>query len=101
MATSSSTRLAASWKAGMVMPRNLKIHFPAEAKTTNTPAVTRQAIRAILIRCSGVSWGVMARKASTVATGSTITNNELAAKRMYSGRFMPRRERRWLPSCHG
>ena len=28
-ATSSRTMLAAIWKAGMVMPRNLKIHLPA------------------------------------------------------------------------
>ena len=31
-ATSSSTMLAASWKAGIVMPRNLNIHFPASGE---------------------------------------------------------------------
>src|SRR5437899_13111728 len=73
----------------MVIPRYLKIHLPADAKPINTPAVTRQASRAILVRCSGVSVGVMARKAGTVATGSMITRSELEARKMYSARFIP------------
>src|SRR5438552_8404896 len=83
-ATSNKTMLAANWKAGMVMPRNLKIHLPATAKTINTPAITQQARPAMRTRCSGVSVGVMARKAGTVASGSTMTKSELAARRTYS-----------------
>ena len=91
--------LAASWKAGIVMPRNLKTHFPAMAKASNTPAATQQASRAILIRCSGVSVGVMARNAGTAASGSTITKSELAASRMYLARLMSNRVQRLHPSC--
>ena len=43
---------------------------------------------AVLLRSFGVSSGVMARNAGTVASGSTITNSELAASRMYSSRLM-------------
>ena len=37
------------------------------------------------MRCSGVSVGVIAKNAGTVASGSTITNSELDARRMYFG----------------
>src|SRR6266404_3972507 len=87
-ATSNRTMLAASWKAGMVMPRNLKIHLPAAAKMMSTPAMTQQARRAMRIRSWGVSEGVMARKAGTVASGSTITKRELVANKIYSGRVI-------------
>ena len=83
-ATSSSTTLAAIWKAGMVIPMTLKINCPATEKASRTPAVTQQASPAIRIRCSGVSFGVMVRNAGTVASGSTITNSEPTASRMYS-----------------
>src|SRR5215475_1977111 len=69
------------------MPRNLKIHLPAIAKTTRTPAITQQANPAIRIRASGVSVGVIARKAGTVASGSMITKSELEARKMYSERL--------------
>jgi hypothetical protein len=39
------------------------------------------ARRAMRIRSAGVSWGVMARNAGTVAIGSTITNRLLNASR--------------------
>ena len=52
------------------------------ANASSTPAATQQASRAILMRCSGVSVGVIARNAGTVASGSTITKSELAASRM-------------------
>src|SRR5436190_1018528 len=74
----------------MVIPRNLKIHLPATANPINTPAVTQHATRAIRIRSAGVSVGVIARKAGTVAKGSTMTKRELVASRMYSGRFTAR-----------
>ncbi len=89
-----STMLAAIWNAGMVMPRSLKIHLPASANTINTPALTQQASRAILMRCSGVSVGVIARNAGTVARGSIITNSELAASSIYSIRVIPNKARR-------
>src|SRR6266850_1091315 len=38
------------------------------------------------IRCSGVSVGVIARKAGTTASGSTMTKSELEASKMYSGK---------------
>jgi hypothetical protein len=38
------------------------------------------------IRWAGVSVGVIARKAGTVANGSMMTKSELEANRMYSGR---------------
>src|SRR5260221_685389 len=76
----------------MVMPRNLKIHLPAMANVSSTPAMTPQASRAMRMRDSGESCGVMAMNAGTVASGSTITNNELAASRIYSERLMVRRQ---------
>jgi len=85
----------------MVMPRNLKIHLPATANTISTPAMTQHAIRAILIRCCSVSVGVMARNAGTVANGSTMTNRELAARKIYSGNLIPSTARRSPQSCRG
>jgi hypothetical protein len=35
-----------------------------------------------------MSFGVIARKAGTAASGSTITNSELSANKMYSSRSM-------------
>ncbi len=95
--------LAAIWKAGMVMPRYLKIHLPAAENPMRTPAVIQQAKRAILMRCSGESVGVIARKAGTVASGSTMTKSELEARKMYSSRLIAaqRTGRRWPPSCRG
>src|SRR5438034_318475 len=80
------------------MPRNLKIHCPAAAKTIRTPAMTQQARRAMRIRCSGVSAGVMARKAGTVANGSTMTKRELAASSVYSVRVIHARRGEAGPS---
>ena len=48
----------------------------------------QQANPAILVRSSGVSLGVMAINAGTVAIGSTITKSELTANNMYSGSVM-------------
>jgi hypothetical protein len=38
-------------------------------------------------RSSGVLLGVIARNAGAVASGSTITNSELVASKMYSVKF--------------
>src|SRR6266446_312060 len=84
----SNSTLPAIWKAGSVTPRTLKIHFPARAKSINTPAATRHANRAIRNWAAGGSFEVMAMKAGTTAIGSTITNSELTASRMYSVRLM-------------
>jgi len=54
-----------------------------------TPAATQHASRAVRMRCSAESFGVMARNAGTTARGSTITKSELAASKMYSSRLMP------------
>src|ERR1041384_4341375 len=71
----------------MVMPKTLKINCPATANTSSTPAITQQASRAVRMRSCGVSVGVIARNAGTVASGSTMTKSELAASRMYSSRL--------------
>jgi len=42
----------------------------------------------VRMRCSAVSFGVMARNAGTTASGSTITKSELAASKMYSNNLM-------------
>ena len=89
--TSSSTRLAAIWNAGNVMPRYWKIHLPINANTSSTAAATRHASRAILMRCSGVSRAVIARKAGMLAIGSTITNIELNAMKVKARRLMARK----------
>lgn len=73
----------------MVIPRILNTVEPATENTSNTAAVVPQATLAVRNRCSGVSLGVMARKAGAVASGSTITNNELPASRMYSLKLNP------------
>ena len=69
------------------MPRKRKINFPVRAKSSSTAAVTQHASRAVLTRCSGLSLGVMARNAGTVAIGSTMTKSELVASRTYSRRL--------------
>ena len=71
----------------MVMPSTLKINWPPTENTSNTPAATQHASRAVRRRCAGVSVGVMVRNAGTVASGSTITNSELAASKMYSDKL--------------
>src|SRR6266404_3313693 len=87
----------------MVIPRYLKIHLPATAKASSTPAATQQASRAMRMRCAGVSVGVIARNAGIVANGSMMTNRELAASRMYSGRDTGKGYRglNKLPELHG
>src|ERR1700733_4413427 len=72
----------------MVMLKIWKTRFPAVANTSNTAAVTQQARRAVRMRCSGVSVGVIARNDGMAASGSTITKSELAASRMYSSKLM-------------
>ena len=49
-----------------------------------TPAVTQQAGSAMLLRSSGLSSGVMAGNAGTMASGSTITKSDPSASRMHS-----------------
>ena len=55
-------------------------HEFSSAKASSTPAATIQARRAIRVRCSGVSVGVIARKAGTVASGSTRAQLRAAAE---------------------
>ena len=81
------------------MPKNLKMSFPDVAKINKMIAATRQATRAMRMRCGGVSFGVIARNAGTVAIGSIITNSELTASRMYSGRLMPCKTSGWRHAC--
>ena len=61
----------------------------------STPAITQQASRAVWIRCSCDSFGVMAKKAGTVAIGSTMTKSELIARKVYSNKLMRRRGPGW------
>jgi len=53
-----------------------------------TPADTQHANLAVRMRCSAVSFGVMARNAGTTASGSTITKSELAANTMYASKLI-------------
>src|SRR5512134_2525514 len=48
------------------------------------PTATRQAVRAIRSRWPSISRAVMAKKAGTVAMGSTMTKSELKASAAYS-----------------
>jgi len=73
----------------MVMPMTLKINWPVSANASRMPAATVQASRAVCRRCSGESVGVIAKKAGTVASGSTITNSDPNANNMYSEKLMP------------
>jgi hypothetical protein len=66
----------------------LNNNWPANEKKSMTPAATQHASRAVRMRCSAVSFGVIARNAGTTATGSTITKSELAASKMYSSKLM-------------
>src|ERR1039458_5627969 len=84
----SNNTLPAIWKAGKVMPSSRKIHWPDRANRMSTPAVTRQARRAMRSRDATESRDVMAINAGIVAIGSTITNSELSAKKQYATRFM-------------
>src|SRR5579863_52919 len=68
----------------MVMLKILKSAVPAKEKSSSTAAMAQHATLAVRSRCSGVSLGVMVRNAGTVASGSTMTNNELPASRIYS-----------------
>jgi hypothetical protein len=43
-----------------------------------------------------VSFGVMARNAGTTASGSTITNSELAASKMYSNSLIKSNQTRMM-----
>src|SRR4051812_4221847 len=70
------------------MPRILKSRPPATENASNTVAATPQPRRAVRDRCSSVWFEVMAKNAGTAAKGSTITNSELAASRMYSRRLI-------------
>ena len=72
----------------MVMPMTLKISGPVREKASKMPAATVQASRAVRNRCAGDSFGVMAKNAGAVASGSMITNSELAARMMYSVKLM-------------
>src|SRR5258707_5437306 len=72
------------------MPSSLKMAVPAIANTRRTAVIVAQARRAIWNRCAGVLSTVMARNAGAVAIGSTITNNELTARELYSATVMKR-----------
>ena len=69
------------------MPKILKMTVPATENASSTTAVVQHASRAVRKRSSGVLLGVIARNAGAAASGSTMTNKELAASRMYSGRL--------------
>ena len=66
------------------MPKILKMNVHASENASSTTATVEQASPAVRSLCSRVSVTVIARKAGAVASGSTITNNELIASRMYS-----------------
>ena len=78
--------LPAISNAASVIPRNLKIELPATANNNSTAVMVMQAIRAIWNRSPGVLSTVMARNAGAVAKGSTMTNRELAANKLYSAK---------------
>src|SRR5215831_2731569 len=83
-ATKSKTSAPATWMAGNVIPKRLNNVCPTSAKLVRSPTITRQATRAIRSRCATVSRDVIATKAGTAATGSTITKRELKANNAYS-----------------
>ena len=83
----------------------LHAHFDAARvwmlDTSQLDSLGLGALIAILMRGSGVSVGVIARKAGTVARGSTITKSELAASNVYSARLMRSKERKSPQSFRG
>src|SRR4030095_8416025 len=83
-ATSSSTSAPATCTAASVIPSRENNHRPARANPLRIRTATRQAVRAIRNRWGSVYRDVMARKAGTVAMGSTITKRELNASTPYS-----------------
>jgi len=87
--TCNSTMLAAIWKAGIVIPITRNTNCPVRPNTSRMPAATVQASRAVRSRCSSESVGVIAKNDGTVASGSTITNSDPNANKMYSDRLMP------------
>src|ERR1043165_9624273 len=97
-ATSRRMMLPAILKAGSVMPRKRKIAWPVRTKMISTHAAMMQARRAIRMRASGPSFGVIARNAGTVAIGSMITKSDAPESTIYLsssigfGRFHARRE---------
>ena len=64
------------------MPKILNRVVPANANASSTAATVKLATRAMRNLSSGVSFGVIARNTGIMASGSTITNSELAASRM-------------------
>ena len=72
------------------MPITLKISGPVSENESKMPAAVVQASRAVRSRCSRESFGVIARNAGAVASGSMITNSELAANTMYSVKLIGR-----------
>src|SRR5512146_1535614 len=82
--TNNKTSAPATWTAGSVMPSSENSDWPTRANPIKIPIITTQAVRAIRSRWFRVSLAVMARKAGTVAMGSTITKSELKASAAYS-----------------
>src|SRR3954454_4376309 len=105
-ATNSRMMLPAILNAGRVMPKKRKIAWPVRTKIIRTHAAMMQASRDMRMRASGPSFGVIARKAGTVAIGSMITNSDSPESTMYLsrsigfGRFHARREDRVRHSMH-
>src|SRR5689334_21384809 len=95
-ATSNRTSAPATCTAASVMPSSENNHWPASAKPPKIAKATRQATRAMRSRWMSVQREVMARKAGTVARGSTMTKRELKASTPYSVGVM-RSSRSGLP----
>src|SRR5689334_2912645 len=83
-ATSNRTSAPATCTAASVMPSSENNHWPASAKPPKIAKATRQATRAMRSRWMSVQREVIARKAGTVAMGSTMTKRELKASTPYS-----------------
>ena len=70
------------------MPKALNIQRPPSENTSSTQKVTHEAMRAMRMRSSALFLSVMAKKAGTVAMGSTITNKEAAESRVKSSKLI-------------
>src|SRR5436190_24379384 len=78
-----STTLPAILNAGNVIPKKRNRAWPVITNTIKIAAAMTHARRAMRMRDSGESFGVMAKKTGTVAIGSMITKSEVAESRIY------------------
>jgi hypothetical protein len=84
-------RPPATRNEGSEMPKTVKMWVPKAANTARIPPQTRQPRRAMRIRDSAESVGVMAKKTGTAATGLMMAKSgtpvSRAKRRRSTGRF--------------